>query len=77
MPIHQENLLKAMIGDTLGDIQTEGDKDLRLNVDRAGEVDMMHIEAIGDRWQYQYLIWSTLAYLQTDRLGQKEIYIKR
>ena len=39
--VDQQDLLEAVVGDALGDIEAEGDEDLRLDVHGAGEVDVM------------------------------------
>ena len=51
--VDDEDLLEAVVGDALGDVQAEGDEDLRLDVDRAGEVDVVQVEPVGDRRQDQ------------------------
>ena len=43
-----------------GVVDTEIDEHLGFDVDSSGKIDVVHVQAIGDRWQYQHMVWPSL-----------------
>ena len=77
MAVDHQDLLESVIGDALGDVQAESDERLRLDVDGAGEVDVVQVQPVGDRRQHQHLVGGPAADFQTDRFAQEHIDIQR
>jgi hypothetical protein len=75
--VDDQDFLEPVVGDALGDVQTEGDEGVRLNVDGAGEVDVVHVQAVGNRRQHQDPVGSAPAHLETNGLAQEQIDIQR
>ena len=69
MAVDDQDLFEAVVGDGFGDIEAEGYKGLRLDMNGAGEVDVVHINAGGDGRQDQHLVGGAAAYFQADGLG--------
>src|SRR5208337_1787141 len=69
-------LLKAMVGDALGDVQAEGDEGFGLDVDGPRKVDVVQVQAIGNGRQHQHLVRSAPADFQADRFAQEQIDIQ-
>jgi hypothetical protein len=53
MAVDDQYLLDSVIGDTLGNTDTEGDEDLWLDVDGAREVDVMQVRAVRNQRRHQ------------------------
>ena len=51
MAVYNQDLLKAVVGHALGDVQAECDEYLWLDVDRAREIDVVQVQAVADRGQ--------------------------
>ena len=77
MAIDDEDFLKTVVSDTLGDVQAEGDKDVRFNVDGAGEVDMVPVQPIGDWRKHEHLVSGAASDFQADRFAQEQIDVQR
>ena len=66
-----------MVGNALGHIEAEGDEHLGLDMDGAGEVDVVLIQPVRDRGQDQDTALCPPARLQTDRLGEEQVDVDR
>ena len=53
------------------------DEDLGLNVDRSGEIDVMHIQTVGNGRQHEHLIRYPPANFVTHGHTEKDIHIQR
>ena len=75
--VYQQNLFKAVIGNALGNVEAKGDEDFRFDMDRAGKVDMVEIQSIGDSGQDQYRLRRAAPRLQAHRFAQKDVNVQR
>src|SRR5207248_704543 len=75
--VDDQDLLEAVVGDALGNVQAEGDERFRFDVDRAGKVDVVQVEPVGDGGQHEHPVGGPAADLQADRLAQEQIDVQR
>ena len=77
MAVDDQDLREAVIGHALGDVQAEGDEHVGLDVDRPREVDVVQVQAVGDRRQHQHLVRRPPADLEADRLAEEHVDVDR
>jgi hypothetical protein len=75
--VDDRDALEAVVRDALGDVGAEVDEVLRLDVDRAGEVDVVQVEAVRDRRQDQDLVRRAPRQFLSDLLRQEHVGVER
>ena len=77
MPVDDENLIKAVVGDRLGDVEAKGDEDLGFDMDRPGKIDVVPVEPVGHRRQHQHPVWRPTADFEAHLLAQENVDVER
>src|SRR5262249_48656792 len=76
VPVDQQNLREAVVGDALGDVQAKSDESFRLDVDRARKVDVVQVQPISNGRQHQDPIRGPPPNLQADRLAKENVNVQ-